>query len=94
MTISPTSRQADALRFITGYQIAHGGISPSLADVRRALGLASKSTICQLLDALEERGIIRRLPGLARAIDVLHPLPVPRAPDGAPLYAVRIGDGT
>lgn len=90
MTVTPTARQLEMLRFITGYQIAHDGISPSLDECRAPLGLAGKGGVRRLLDAIEDRGLIHRLPNRARAIEVLAPVPIPRAPDGAPLHAVAI----
>jgi repressor LexA len=82
----------DALRFIRGYQLAKG-YAPSFAEIRDALGYPgrSKSGVSQLLNGLEERGLMRRLHSRARAMETLADVPVPRAPDGAPLYFVGIG---
>ena len=85
-----TRRQAETLRYIVGYQLAHGGVSPSYGEIMRALRVSSKSTVLRLLKALAERGRIRRLPRKERAIEVLHPIAIPRAPDGAPLHQVFI----
>lgn len=90
MSLSPTRAQLNLLRFITGYQHAHDGISPRLDDCRLALGQSGKGGVYRLLAGLEERGLIHRLPGRARAIQVLVPVQVPTAPDGAPLFAVPI----
>lgn len=84
----PTPRQMEALRFIAGHLEAHGGISPTLAQIRGSLGFASKSSVVRVLDALEERGHIRRLRGRHQAIEVLAAVTVPRAPGGAPLFFV------
>lgn len=88
LPVTPTARQADALRFIHGYQLAHGGVSPSFSEIRDALGLAAKSCVFRLLDGLVERGHIRRRACRQRAIEVLVPPAIPLAPDGAPLFAV------
>lgn len=88
--IPPTSRQQDLLRYIAGYQAAHDGISPSFTEMRDALGFSGNSNVHRLLAALAGRGRIRRLPRKARAIEIVGSLPLPRAPDGAPLYAVPI----
>lgn len=88
--IPPTSRQQDLLRYIAGYLAAHDGVSPSFSEMRDALGLSGKSNVHRLLGDLAERGQIRRRLGTARAIEVLAHVPLPRAPDGAPLYAVPI----
>ena len=44
---------------------------PSLEELRVALGFTSKSGALRLLQQLEERGRIARLPGRARAIALL-----------------------
>lgn len=91
MAIAPPQRQADLLRFISGYQEAHDGVSPSYSECRRALGLQRNGgTIRRMLQGLEERGLIRRLPRRARAIEVLHAPPIPRGPTGEPLYFIRV----
>jgi len=76
----PKQRQLELLRFITGYQLAHRGVSPRLDDCAQALGI-HKSNIHRLLEGLQERGLIRRLPNRERAIDVLAPPPVPMIGD-------------
>jgi SOS-response transcriptional repressor LexA len=85
-----TARQMDLLRFIVGYQEASGGVAPSRDDMCRGLGFVTKSNAGRLLDGLEERGWVRLLRNRARAIDVVHAPPIPRSPDGAPLYAVPL----
>lgn len=85
-----TQRQQDALRFIAGYQEAHDGVCPSHEEVCAALGLRSKSSVTRILACLEERGCIRHLHNRARALDVLSPVSIPRAPDGAPLYFIAV----
>lgn len=87
--IGLTHRQADALRFITGYVEAHGQ-APTLDELAAGIGLAAKSRGHKLISGLQERGALRRIRDCKRAVTVLEPLPVPRAPDGAPLYFVRI----
>lgn len=90
-TYSLTSRQHDALRFVAGYLEAHEGVSPTLDQIRRALGLGSKSSVVRLLDALEERGHLRRARYRQQSIEVLADITIPRAPDGAPLFFVPAG---
>jgi SOS-response transcriptional repressor LexA len=90
MTFPATQRQGDVLRFIAGYQEAHGGVSPSFEEIAAALGLKGKSCAHWMLDALEERGHVRRLRNRARAIEVLRPVSIPRGPAGEPLFMVRL----
>lgn len=87
MALGLTPIQAQLLRFIIGFQAAHGGVSPSLVECARGVGNVAKSSICRTLACLEDRGAIRTLPGKARAIQVIKRLPIPSI-DGTPLYAV------
>lgn len=90
--IGLTARQQDALRFIQGFLEAKG-YSPSFAEIAAGIGARSKSPAGDLVNSLERRGAVRRLHHRARAIEVIHPVPIARAPDGAPLFAVAIGPG-
>lgn len=85
--IGLTQQQTALLRFIAGYQAAHGGVSLSMSECARGIGCRSKSGIVALLDRLEERGAIRRIRFFVRAIEVLTPVSIPSI-DNAPLYAV------
>src|SRR3546814_5654733 len=74
--IGMTARQLETLAYIDAYQQASGGVSPSFAEIRDRLGLEARSGVFRLVDALEERGHIRRLRHRARAIEVIDPQPV------------------
>ena len=89
MTYGLTPRMLALLRYVQGYQEAHG-ISPDYEEMVAGTGVASKSRIGAKLDALEERGHIRRLRNRARAIEVLRPVSIPRDPDLRPLYFVEV----
>ena len=67
-----TKRQADTLAFIVAYTKKNNGVSPSFVEICAHLGSASKSHVYGLLQRLEIRGFIRRLPGRARGIEVLR----------------------
>jgi repressor LexA len=54
-----TQRQADCLRVIRETSI--DGVSPTFDDIAKALGISSKSGVSRLVDALVERGYLRRL---------------------------------
>lgn len=89
--IGLTARQAETLAFITAYQAARGGISPSLREIGIRLGVFGKSTPVRILEALEERGHIRRLKHRACAIEVINPAPVPLPSlNGEPLMFVPV----
>lgn len=85
--IGLTAPQQHLLRFIAGNQAAHGGVSPTMDECARGLGLKARSGIHRQLELLEERGAISRLPWHVRAIEVLVPVSIPSI-DSAPLYAV------
>lgn len=54
-----TQRQQDCLQVIRDASLA--GVSPTFDDIARAMGLRSKSSVRRLVDALVERGYLRRL---------------------------------
>lgn len=80
-----TPKQQELLSFIQT-RLEEGGVSPSFEEMKDALDLRSKSGIHRLINALEERGFIRRLPNRARALEVLklpdamHRAPAPVVP--------------
>ena len=52
-------------------KLREDGVAPSFEEMKVALELKSKSGIHRLINALEERGFIRRLPNRARALEVI-----------------------
>ncbi|KQN00704.1 LexA family transcriptional regulator [Sphingobium sp. Leaf26] len=87
-----TPKQQELLSFIQT-RLDEGGVSPSFEEMKDALDLRSKSGIHRLINALEERGFIRRLPNRARALEVLklpdamHRAPTPIVPARPKLVA-------
>ena len=83
-----TGKQRRLLQLIES-GIRERGIAPTYDELRAHLGLASKSSIYNMVRALQERGYIHRLRYRARAIEVLKPAPVgagagSRSPDAEP----------
>ena len=66
-----TRKQHDLLTFING-RLNESGVSPSFEEMKEALALKSKSGVHRLINALEERAFIRRLPNRARALEILR----------------------
>lgn len=62
-----TRRLADTLAVIEDYHSKHG-FSPSYEEMMHSLGLASKAGVFRLVNELEERGHISRLPHQSRSI--------------------------
>lgn len=69
---SLTSKQRELLDFIRQFGVDNDGLSPSYAEMAEAVEVASKSGINRLINGLEERGAIRRLPGRTRAISIVE----------------------
>ena len=65
-----TPKQYQLLMFINKV-IKETGCSPSFEEMKAAVGLKSKSGIHALIEALEEREFIRKLPHKARALEVI-----------------------
>lgn len=66
-----TRKQQELLIFIDD-RLKSDGVSPSFEEMKAALNLKSKSGVHRLINALEERAFIRRLPNRARALEVLR----------------------
>lgn len=66
-----TRKQQELLVFID-QRLKSDGVSPSFEEMKEALNLKSKSGVHRLINALEERRFIRRLPNRARALEVLQ----------------------
>ncbi|WP_310496536.1 transcriptional repressor LexA [Sandarakinorhabdus sp.] len=77
-----TRKQQELLIFIDE-RLKSDGVSPSFEEMKDALALKSKSGVHRLINALEERAFIRRLPNRARALEVL------RLPDALKVAALR-----
>ncbi len=66
-----TRRQKQALLCIKDYIDQHG-IPPSYDEIQHEMGLKSKASIYQLINALEERKFIKRMRHKARALEILR----------------------
>lgn len=76
--IGLTFQQDRLLRFIKKRTEETGGVSPSFEEMAVAMDLHSKSGVHRLIVGLEERGVLRRLPHRARALQVVEPDPAER----------------
>jgi repressor LexA len=76
-----TRKQHDLLVMIEE-RLRSTGVSPSFDEMKEGLGLKSKSGVHRLINALVERGFIRRLPNRARALEVIR-MPEDATPRGA-----------
>ena len=67
-----TDQQRRLLVFIKRATEDRHGTPPSYREMMRGIGLASTHGVTRLLNGLEERGYIRRLPNRARAIEIIR----------------------
>ena len=65
-----TKKQNELLIYIH-QNLRETGVAPSYEEMKDALDLRSKSGIHRLINALEDRGFIRRLANRARAIEII-----------------------
>ena len=70
--IGLTEAQARCLDFIKRTMAENKGMAPSYEEIKTELGLASKSNVHRMIEALEEKGRIRRIPNRARAVEVIE----------------------
>jgi len=65
------TKKQHTLLMLIHERLKENGVAPSFEEMKVALELKSKSGIHRLINALEERGFIRRLPNRARALEVI-----------------------
>jgi SOS-response transcriptional repressor LexA len=85
--ITATDRQGECLDIIRE-SIAETGTAPSYDEIADRMGLVSKGNVVRYVNGLEERGLIRRIPRRARAIEIVEP----RLPTPAELQRMTLAD--
>jgi len=70
----PSPKQQRVFRFICGY-IASNGIAPTIAEISKQCNLRSSASVHKVLVALENQGLIKRVPNVARGIRLVNHLP-------------------
>jgi len=73
-----TKRQQQILEVVQAH-IARLGYPPTVREIGDAVGLTSSSTVHAHLQALENRGVLRRDPTKPRALDLVDRAPAPAA---------------
>jgi repressor LexA len=66
-----TERQHQVLEFIDA-QVRERGYPPSVREIGEAVGLSSSSTVHAHLEALQEKGFLRRDPTKPRAMELVY----------------------
>lgn len=70
MPITLYRRQRQILDYIKQY-VEKYGFAPTLAEIAQAIGVSSLATVHEHLQALEQKGVIKRFNGAIRGIEVL-----------------------
>lgn len=70
MAITLYKRQKEILDFLKQY-IEKYGYSPTLAEIATSMGLSSLATVHEHLQALVQKGVIRKFEGAVRGIELL-----------------------
>lgn len=65
-----TKKQALIIDFIKEFS-ARQGESPSYREIMSALGLTSVSAVAEHIDNLVKKGALRKVPGIARSLEVV-----------------------
>jgi repressor LexA len=82
-----------AILSLIGERIATEGMPPSQTEIARALGFKGVRGAQYHLEALEAAGAIQRIPGRARGIRLVQPLPGDARHDTSPEAAHAVEDG-
>ncbi len=75
-----TKKQRDVLLFVDKEIRRTGGVSPSMREIMDEFRFVATNQPRQILDRLQQRGFIRRIPRAYRSIEVLR---VPMQPGAA-----------
>ena len=70
MGIKLTKKQLAVLNFLEDFT-EENGYSPSYREIMAGLGLSSVSAVAEHIDNLVSKGVLRKVPGAARSLEVL-----------------------
>ena len=65
-----TKKQQAVLNFLEDFT-EENGYSPSYREIQAGLGLSSVSAVAEHIDNMVSKGILRKVPGAARSLEVL-----------------------
>lgn len=70
MAIKLTKKQLAVLNYIQDFT-EEKGISPSYREIQAGLELASVSAVAEHIDNLVAKGVLKKVPGAARTLEIL-----------------------
>lgn len=65
-----TKKQLAVLQFLEDFT-EENGYSPSYREIMSGLGLSSVSAVAEHVDNLVEKGVLKKVPGAARSLEIL-----------------------
>ncbi|MBR3169324.1 hypothetical protein IKF23_02690 [Candidatus Saccharibacteria bacterium] len=69
MAIKLTKKQLAVLNYLEDFT-EENGYSPSYREIQAGLGLSSVSAVAEHIDHLVEKGVLKKVPGAARSLEV------------------------
>lgn len=85
MSAGLTPRQRACLSAIE--RLTVDGVAPTFDEIKAAIGSSSKGEVHRLTTQLVERGHLRKLPGRARALEVVKDVPLSKRELGERIIA-------
>lgn len=70
MGVKLTKKQLAVLNFLEDFT-EENGYSPSYREIMTGLGLSSVSAVAEHIDNLVSKGVLKKVPGAARSLEVL-----------------------
>ena len=70
MSVKLTKKQLAVLEFLEDFTETQG-YSPSYREMMTGLGLSSVSAVAEHVDNLVEKGVLRKIPGAAKSLEIL-----------------------
>ncbi len=71
MGLKLTKKQLAVLNFLQDFT-EENGYSPSYREIMAGLGLSSVSAVAEHIDNLISKGVLKKVPGAARSLEVLN----------------------
>ncbi len=70
MAVKLTKKQLAVLNFLEDF-MEEKGYSPSYREIMSGIGLSSVSAVAEHIDNLVSKGVLKKMPGEARSLEVL-----------------------
>ena len=71
MAVKLTKKQLAVLDFLQDFT-EENGYSPSYREIMTGLGLSSVSAVAEHIDNLVSKGVLKKVPGAARSLEILN----------------------